>query len=78
MFKMDYSCQDVNKITNPGLKRLYTIRCNRYKASEDEPVIVTKQSDNNLNINYLYLLLFILILMVLFYNINNNNKRKTK
>lgn len=64
---MDYSCQDINKITNEGLKRLYSIRCNRYNADESEPVIITNGGDNNLNFNHLYLLIFIFILIVIVY-----------
>mgnify|MGYP003988856139 CR=1 FL=1 len=73
---MDYSCQDISKITNPGLKRLYTIRCNRYKADKSEPVI-TKQSNDNLNINYLYLLLFLFVIIVIYYG-SSERKVKTK
>lgn len=77
---MDYSCQDINKITNPGLKRLYTIRCNRYKASDSEPIINNSyyNGTDNLNINYLYLLLILFIICVIFFNSNNESGKRSK
>lgn len=65
---MNYTCQDINKITNPGLKRLYEIRCNRYVADESKPIVINNNNNSDLDFNYFYLLfLLLLIILIVWY-----------
>ena len=63
---MDFSCKNIDQIKNPGLKRLYSIRCNRFKASNHKPVIST-EIDTNINYNLLYLLLLVFMFVILIF-----------
>lgn len=68
---MDYNCGDLEKITNPGLKRLYSIRCDRFLPDSSKPKINVKNYKNNIyNYNIVIFLFVMLIFLILIsYNV---------
>lgn len=69
---MDHDCSDFEKITNPGLKRLYSIRCNRFLPDSSKPKISEKNYKTNVyNYNIVIFLFFMLIFIII---VNRNIK----
>tara|TARA_R110000824_G_scaffold179881_1_gene360235 strand:- start:1316 stop:1543 length:228 start_codon:yes stop_codon:yes gene_type:complete len=75
---MNFSCNEVDKITNPGLKRLYTIRCNRFKPDNNEPTIGNISFKGEINYNLLYLLLLIIMFLTLAFLFKQDKKADIK
>jgi len=66
-----FSCQNLDSIENPSLKKLLSLRCNRLeRVNSLKPLSI--QINNNFNLTkFLYLIIFISLFYIFYRNIKN-------